>query len=356
MISKRSLPIWIAYWAAWALFGGLDFGAIYMVQHLPAIHALIGALCVVIPGSTLGLGVWRLSGWVRMDRGRFRFVAQQLGLALGYAVLWAFFLYLAMSFGMGWRNAWQSLLTFLLWQICNGVVAYGIIASVSYAVRTFSRLREEEQRAARSETLRVRAELEALRGKLQPHFLFNTLHNVTALVRTDPVAAEEALLKLGDILRYVLKMKRDDGADDAPLAEELTFVEQYLAIEKIRLGERLSVQLDVAREALACAVPMFTLQPLVENAIVHAISPRAKGGVVRIAGRIRGDRLFLEVSDDGPGAELSTVERSPGFGLRTVRQRLETRFAGRCEVAVRTEPGKGFYVSLALPVEEAVEA
>lgn len=355
MISKRSLPLWVAYWTGWALYGVLEFWAVAATLKYPARIAVVSALSVIIPGSVLGLGVWKISGRVGNDRGRMRFFFQQLGLALAYSVVWAAVLYLAMSFGMGWRGAWESLLTFVNWQLCLGVVAYGIIASASYAVRTFIRLREEEQRTARAETLRVRAELEALRGKLQPHFLFNTLHSVTALVRSDPIAAEDALLKLGDLLRYVLKTKRDDGPDDAPLAQELTFVRQYLAIEKIRLGDRLKVEIDISDEALDCAVPMFTLQPLVENAIHHAVAPRVEGGTVRVKGAVRDHRLHLCVSDDGPGADLVAVEKSPGFGLKTVRQRLATRFGGACEVSVQSRHGEGFSVSFSLPVEEARE-
>lgn len=338
------------------LFGLFEFWAVYTTQNHSVVMGVVAALSESIPGGVLGLGVWWISGWIGTDRSRFRFGLQHLGLSLLYTVLWVAVIYLAMSRGTGWRHAWETLQSFLLWQLCLGVIAYGIIASVSYAIRTFIRLREEEQRAARAETLRVRAELEALRGKLQPHFLFNTLHSITALVRIDPIAAEEALLKLGELLRYVLKTKRDDGPDDAPLSQELAFVEQYLAIERIRLGDRLRTEIAIADDALECAVPMFTLQPLVENAIHHAISPRAQGGTVKLSGSIRSGRLFLQVSDDGPGTNLETVEKSPGFGLRTVRQRLNTRFNGACDVSIQTRPGKGFTVSFSVPAEEAPDA
>lgn len=352
-MSKRSFAIWTAYWAIWAFFGLVEFYTVRSTQHIPTLHAAIGAIWVVLPGSTLGVGVWRMTRWIHAQEGRTKIATLHVVGASLYTFVWAGVILWAMSRPMGFAAAWASFSTFALWQLILGLIVYGIIGSISYAARVFLRLREEEQRTARAETLRVRAELEALRGKLQPHFLFNTLHTITALVRSDPVAAEEALLKLGDLLRYVLKLKSDEQTDDVPLSQEIAFLEKYLAIEKIRLGDRLRVDIDVTEEASVCAVPTFTLQPLVENAIQHAIAPRAKGGWVRVAAATKDGRLRIEIEDDGPGASLAEVEKSSGFGLRTVRQRIATRFGSAAETTVRAEPGKGFALVMTLPIEEA---
>lgn len=343
--------IWSAYVVGWLVFAILEVSAFCLTQGMSLRTAFAAAANITLPAFILGSLIWKITGWVTWDRSWVRFAAIQLVLSLTYSGLWTAAIMGELVFSLGKVSAWLTVKTFLWWQIEFGVIAYAIIASGFYVVRTFFRLRAEEQRRQQAEMLRVRAELEALKGKLQPHFLFNTLHTVTALVRTDPVKAEGALLKLGEVLRYVLRMKRDDADDDVPLAEEWAFVEQYLDIEQIRLGSRLRIKTDLSFEAKECAVPMFTLQPLVENAIHHAISPRAKGGEVRVAASVRGNRLELEVADDGPGAELALVEQSPGFGLRTVRQRLETRFRGDATFRVRTALGGGFVVNLSLPLD-----
>jgi LytS/YehU family sensor histidine kinase len=244
----------------------------------------------------------------------------------------------------------------LQWQLFSGRMIYGTLASVSYVVQVAERLRHEEARAARAESLRVRAELEALRAKLNPHFLFNTLHSLMALVRHNPRAAEQSLEQFAALLRYTLSLESDpsgNGAagrtDDVTLASEWKFVENYLALERLRLGRRLRVEADVAADLLDCTLPALTLQPLVENAIKHAIAPRAQGGTLRILARLEADEtLRLEVADDGPGIDLARP-REAGLGLPLVRRRLETRYGGRAGFRVETEPGAGFRVVVRVP-------
>src|SRR5262249_13820828 len=220
---------------------------------------------------------------------------------------------------------------YLGWSMFPGLLLYGSVAGVAFGLETSARLRDEKARSARAETLRVRAELAALRAQLNPHFLFNTLHTVLGLVRRDPALAEEALQDLGDVLRYSLNVQ--SGHDHVALREEMEFVDRYLAIERVRLGERLRVEQDVSSAALACRLPAFTLQPVVENAIRYAVASRAQGGRVRIeAWRDDGDgRLRVVVSDDGGGA-APPPSGGAGRGLALVRQRLEAAFGPEAEL------------------------
>jgi len=233
--------------------------------------------------------------------------------------------------------------------IFSALTIYLSTAGIVYAVQTNERLRVEEARANRAENLRTRAELEALRSQLNPHFLFNTLHSVMALMRYDPGAAESALEKLSLLLRHTLFTKRD--AEDCLLSEELDFIHDYLALEQIRLGDRLRFQEVVGGEALMCRLPPLTLQPLVENAIKHSISTRAKGGLLKIAAERRHGFLILEVSDDGPGAEPGRLESTAGAGLKIAQQRLATRFGSRASFSVLTQPQKGFAVRIEIPAD-----
>src|SRR5205085_8146152 len=179
--------------------------------------------------------------------------------------------------------------------IFSAAMIYLSTAGIVYAIQTNERLRIEEDRATRAETLRARAELEALRSQLNPHFLFNTLHSLMALVRYDPAAAEDALERLASLLRHTLMTMKD--AEDVELSEELDFVENYLALEHLRLGDRLRIERNIQAESLGCFLPPFTLQPLIENSIRHAIATQPHGGFLQIKSELRNGRLCLEVLD-----------------------------------------------------------
>lgn len=169
-----------------------------------------------------------------------------------------------------------------------------------------------------------------------------------SLVRHDPDSAGSAIERLGDLLRYVLDLEGEE-TDEVALADELAFARNYLALEQLRLGDRLRVIEAIEPEALECGVPPLTLQPLVENAIRYGIAPRSEGGTLRVSAYRQGETLVLQVEDDGPGAVAEEVLSAPGLGLRTVRRRLESRFDGDASLELETKPAQGFTVRLALP-------
>jgi sensor histidine kinase YesM len=281
---------------------------------------------------------------------RYGFLSAHLVLASLYVVLWIN--------AVPFLNALGQLIQYGSWSFkregsfqggfFTGLLIYVTIAGIVYAVQTTERLRIEEARATRAENLRTRAELEALRAQLNPHFLFNTLHSLMALVRHDPVAAEDALERLASLLRHTLMTMKD--AEDVVLSEELDFVENYLALERLRLGDRLRVERNIEADTLTCRLPPFTLQPLIENSIRHAIAIQPRGGFIQIKTERRDGILCLEVSDDGPGANLEDIEASNGIGVRTVRQRLMTRYGDQASFRLQTQPGKGFSVRMEIPV------
>ncbi|MGD8276423.1 MAG: histidine kinase [Gemmatimonadota bacterium] len=212
-------------------------------------------------------------------------------------------------FGQMVRSRWQSEL-----------IAYGGILGAALAVRFARESEARKLAAAQLETQLANAQLEALRMQINPHFLFNTLQAISTLVDEDPAAARRMLALLGDLLRTVL----DEGArTDVPLAVELAFVRRYLDIEQVRFADRLTVRFDIHPDAEPALVPTFLLQPIVENAIHHAVAPRSGPGRIDITARVRDGRLRLEVRDDGPGPGAQAVD---GLGLATTRARLEKRF------------------------------
>ena len=212
---------------------------------------------------------------------------------------------------------------------------------------------ELEIRAIRAESAQRQAELSALRAQLNPHFLFNTLHTLMALVRTDTKAAEEAIERFALMLRYVLQSQKDEQSDrlDVLFADEWAFIQNYLELENLRLGARLKIVSNIAPETLDCRLPAFLLQPLVENSVKWAISPRAGGGEMQIKAHLENNFLHISVKDHGAGTIRENALNAKGFGLRLVREILATRYGESGILDITTAPNQGFNAKLTIPAD-----
>jgi LytS/YehU family sensor histidine kinase len=218
----------------------------------------------------------------------------------------------------------------------------GVIHAVQYA----RSLREGKLRASQLESLLSKARLEVLRSELQPHFLFNALHAISTLMHRNVDAADEMLTQLGDLLRLTLERK---SVQEVPLREELSVLEPYLNIVRIRFGDRLTISVDVDPELLDVHVPLFVLQPLVENAIHHGIARRAGSGRIEIRARRAGDLVEISVSDDGAGIDAAT--NSEGIGLSNTRMRLEQLYGPAGRLMLRGHPDSGAEAMVTVPQE-----
>jgi two-component system, LytTR family, sensor kinase len=198
------------------------------------------------------------------------------------------------------------------------------------------------------------ARLNALRMQLNPHFLFNALNTISAQVERDPRLARRMIEHVGDLLRLSLESK---DKQEVPFAEELEFLEHYLAIQRIRFGDHLRIELAIAPEVKFAYVPSFFLQPLVENAVRHGISRRSSGGTVAIcAGRID-NRVKIRVLDDGVGLPREwNMQTSAGLGLAVTQQRIAGLYPnGASQFAIRNREGGGTEVEIDLPFRMAIE-
>jgi len=239
--------------------------------------------------------------------------------------------------------------------VINGVLAL-IVGAVVHVYETMSQrlqdsLREVEEVRLVQSRLReeaARAELAALQARIHPHFFFNTLNTIASLLDQDPERAELVLENLADVFRYAFKVA---DAGPVPLEEELAFTRGFLTIEQARFGDRLHVRWELDPEAGRVPVPGLILQPLVENAVTHGISPRAQGGTLVIRAALAPGRLLLEVADDGAGLGTDGERLiREGHGLGHVRQRLEVYFHGRARLELRNNPdGRGTLARLDLP-------
>ena len=232
----------------------------------------------------------------------------------------------------------------------NWVPIYWMLLCIAYAVQYRERYREGRVLAAQLETQLVQAQLQALKMQLQPHFLFNSMNAVSALMTDDVKAARRMLAKLSQFLRLVL-----EGTDqqEVTLEQELHLTRLYLEIEQTRFPDRLHVQYQIAPETLGALLPTLLLQPVVENAVRHGIAPRAGVGELAVITQKQADRLILQVKDNGQGT-ADTAAR--GLGLRNLEQRLATLYGLDYTLAVETAPECGYCLHLSIPFRPAADA
>jgi len=204
-------------------------------------------------------------------------------------------------------------------------------------------LRERELEHERARKMALEARLASLEARLQPHFMFNTLNAISALIQEDPNEAERTVERLAALLRF-----SPDATERGvvPLEHELKIVTDYVEIERTRFGDRLQYALDIAPDAAGADVPPLTLQPLVENSVKHAIAPRPSGGRLRVEAAATDDRVRLSVWDDGPGFTADAMR--PGHGLDTLRARLAARFGADASLSVTRQEG-GTLVTVLMP-------
>ncbi len=234
------------------------------------------------------------------------------------------------------------------------MMTYWAILGLSYALRYHYEAQDRTLRASQLETRLVEAQLQSLQRQMQPHFLFNTLNTISALMHRDVDAADNMIAKLSDLLRLSLQTV---GVQEVSLKQELDFLAKYLEIEQTRFRDRLSVVFDVEPDTLDALVPNLVLQPLVENAIKHGIGPRPTPGEVVVAARRQGGTLEMEIRDNGVGlsdARLSAFNR--GVGLANTRSRLQHLYGSAHRFEFRQPPGGGLSVIIAIPLVDEPEA
>ncbi|MBK9238884.1 MAG: histidine kinase [Acidobacteria bacterium] len=320
----------MAYWGSWALLIPI---AVFLAWRIRArnwpwpaalvAHALVGAFLAMTHLAVLS-------------------TANQV-------LVWA-----TLGYPMTWRRFAVSITSTPRLAVEWEFTMYAALAALAYAMALQAEVRRRAVSEAQLETSLAQARLLALQRQLQPHFLFNTLHAVSSLLRRDPDAAESMIERLGRLLRTTL---RDSAANEVTLAQDLAALEDYLAIESVQMRERLNVTFAIDAVALEASVPVLLLQPLVENSVRHGLQPRARGGSVHVSARRIGEDLCLQVRDDGIG--LTPREpHSAGVGLANTRGRLEQLYGTRQSFEIAEPSSGGVTVSVTLPfrVPTRVEA
>jgi len=321
----RPIPAWRAFigeapqWLGWAL---LTPAILALAERFPLRRPLAAAsvavhvLASLIAGALLALADALVNAWARPSS----------------------------------QGLWAAARGWFLGGLAATTLVYFAIVIAGYAWRNAARLREREREAAALEAELRRAQLGALRMQLQPHFLFNSLNAVMALVRDrDTERALGALALLGDVLRATVNA---GDANEATLASELDFVRQYLRIEQMRFGDRLAVTFDTDTAPADAMVPVFILQPFVENSLKHGVLYGRERNAIAIGASVDGGSLVLTVRDDGRG--LSSAGNGSGVGIANARRRLEHLYGARATLTVGSgADGRGVHVTIAIPFTRA---
>jgi two-component system, LytTR family, sensor kinase len=298
----------------------------------------------------LTLIVWRLtSGWTPdAQRGWRGILLRHLPLFVAMALLhFISVTAVAAVMGVARDKFWPSVRMQITGRMHLELLIYTAAAGTGAALVMHRRYRDRELAAARLQAELSAARLDALRGQLQPHFLFNSLHSIASLARAgDNAGVVRLIAGFSDILRHLLST----GERRLPLREELELVERYLEIQRVRFADRLNVSIDLEPDAADARVPLLIVQPLVENALRHGLSSRVEPGAVRVHAWRDNGATRIDVDDTGVGlpAEWS-LAATPGTGLRNLASRLEAEFGAAASLQVSPGPAGGVRATVRVP-------
>jgi len=245
-------------------------------------------------------------------------------------------------------DAWRMSFFF---QIPTFLIVYALIVIVIYAMDARERMARQMMETSRLSAELSKSQLAALRQQIEPHFMFNTLHSITGLVRDNKNdAAVSMIVGLSEFLRRGVE---DSHRSQVTLEEEVEYLQRYVDIQKVRYGERLQVKVDIPVELLRAQVPNLLLQPLVENAIKHGIAKRAAGGTVRVTGAHQNGKLYLSIYNDGPDLPADGRATRTGVGISNLRSRLQILHGNESELKLNHTHTDAVEVVVSLPLKEA---
>lgn len=335
---------WAVFAGAWLAYFALYVTAASRAEGVTLVWAGAMALVQALPPAALSVVVaLRRRDLLEPERTLARTVLMHALVGMLFAVTSGAIVRVSVS-AIDWPESLmpkgEHAEPFLL-HVVSGLVLYAILAGFLMWAESLRRVHESRSVAAREAMLRAQAEAKALRAQFNPHFVFNTLHSLMLLVRADPAAAEQAIEDVATLIRYASVLQRED-VDLVPLAKELEVARRYLALEELRLEDRLQVAWSVEVDPDSVTVPPFVLQTLLENAIKHGLEPKPAGGTVAIRAAVEDGMLGITVSDDGQGADPESVERAANHGLHILSKRLVSLYGDSGSVRWRTQTGQGF--------------
>ncbi len=348
---------WILYWGGWLLIGlyfaGLDATVLSEgPANLPRLvvmdvllHLILGALVLVVIRSLKRYPLGDISTWPRWI---YHLVMCLIFSVVGLAAAFSINLVLRGAPLPPWEVLGRHFAHFFWRYFHLSFMDFLIAMGAFTAVDMYRRFKARELHTSQLEARLAQAQNQVLRMQLQPHFLFNKLHSVSALIEREPAAADLMLSRLGDLLRRTLDL---GGKQEITLRQELAILHDYLEIQRIRFQDRLRVQEDCPESLMDALVPSFMLQPQVENALKHGLVRRAHGGRIILRARAEGQTLILEVEDDGEG--LAQASPRQGIGTANTLARLELLYGSEQSFELLPVPSGGTLARISLPIHHA---
>lgn len=366
---RRSWKWWSLIFVGWTVLGSFFavqayLNSVYLGRPLPFGQTLVVWLSCVYIWALLTPLIIHLARRVPVERGAYlRGVAGHLFagtlvslLQLGIYIFVRQWLLGDPSKSFSPLESFQKI---LVGEFHANLLHYWAVVALAHAYEYYRLYRERERRAAqleleasRLETQLARAQLDALRMQLQPHFLFNTLNTISVLMKEDTAVADRMLLRLSELLRLTLKKT---GSHEVSLRQELEFLSSYLEIEQTRFQDRLKVEMTIDPDTLEAQVPNLILQPLVENAIRYAVAPRTTKSTVEICATRLDGQIELQVRDDGSGINEADKTSAHGVGLRNTRERLEKLYGAAQRFQLSPAASGGLQVTITIPFHTAAD-
>jgi signal transduction histidine kinase len=344
-------------WTIW--YGAASWGVEWAFSHIDRSSAepFLFGMSRAVYAFYWGLAAWvavRMTDWRPITSGRqYARIAIHFAVCLAVVVAWGTLAYYTnVAIVPGWEP--QGLGRMLASTSKNVIFGYGVLVVLVHVVWWVRRHQAHEMSLLQQAQRATEAQLQVLKMELQPHFLFNALHSVSSLIASDPDAANETLVRISDMLRHAVRTSR---VQEVRLREELDTLRLYTDIEQVRFGERLRITWDVPEDLRDAAVPHMLLQPLVENAIKHAVEmSSASGKIVLRARELTGQgsepALELTIVDDGPGldARRRSARGSAGVGIKNTRERLAELYGERQSFSISSASGGGSCVRIVMPL------
>ncbi len=339
----------------WAMLGGavLSIPAVFHHEYLTLpFNVAVGLLAGILGALVEQEEIWSFTPFV--DLSLYRWVKRILRRPrVDRQVVMLFLIVLAEASRVALARAFPHQLWALVAKepLVRILVLLSAPIDVGIALKVWNTLRIERKLEEQKHLL-LEARLDALQRQINPHFLFNTLNSISSLVRIKPELAREMTIKLANILRALLK----DHDTYVPLRDELSFTDDYLDIEVVRFGvDKLHVEKEIDPDTLDILVPSILLQPLIENSIKHGLEPRIHGGTVTLRSKLNGDRVLIEVADDGVGMgdrpNTGIRRDGAGIGMKNVQERLEVLYGPQATFKIVSNPGRGTLVSIEFPTD-----
>lgn len=334
----------------WSAYNFLNAGVLAIQQNMAYGQAWISTAMSTYSMAVLSIALWFFCKQIPFKKPKIvQFVAAHLAGSILFSASWVGACYLMhLLFVPAAVHKYLLSIGIYLWQFLDGITKYGFLAGIFYTIDFYKKFKEKELRESELGLLTKKMELQNLKSQLNPHFLFNALNSVNALMAKDPEKARTMNSKLAQLLRFSL-----DGYDKrfVTLKEEIEFIHNYLDIEKVRFGDKLKVHEKIDTALLDTKIPSMLLQPLVENAIKHGISREAKGGELTIQILRNNGFLNLEISNTGEPVPEETLAAilNKGIGLKNTNERLKRIYGESCSLELHSTPPNRFSVSIKIP-------